>query len=171
MSGRTAGGLAAQAARLAGWVTRRQDLDPADVAWSLATTRSAFEYRAVITGRGRDELAAGLAALAAGEPAPRVSSGVAADPGQVVFVFPGQGGQWAGMGRDLAQACPVFAEKLAECGRALAPHTGWDLDDVLAREELPDRADIVAAGPVGGDGLPGRGLAGRRGHPRRGGRP
>ena len=66
-----------------------------------------------------------------------MSSAVAADPGQVVFVFPGQGGQWAGMGRDLAQACPVFAQKLAECGRALAPHTGWDLADVLRPGHAP----------------------------------
>ena len=64
-------GLAAQAGRLREFVTARPDLDPADVAWSLATTRSAFEHRAVITGAGRDELAAGLAAVAAGQPAPR----------------------------------------------------------------------------------------------------
>ena len=64
-------------------------------------------------------------------------------PGKVAFVFPGQGGQWAGMGRDLAAASPAFAERLAECGRALTPHTGWDLASVLAEAELPDRADIV----------------------------
>ena len=98
----------------------------------------------MITGSGRDELAAGLAALAAGEPAAGVVTGVPpGDGSRVVFVFPGQGGQWAGMGRDLAQACPVFAAKLAECARALAPHTGWDLEQVLAQETLPDQADIV----------------------------
>ena len=52
--------------------------------------------------------------------------------GRVVFVFPGQGAQWAGMGRELAAASPVFAAKLAECARALAPHVGWDLRDVIA---------------------------------------
>ena len=143
VSARTAAGLAAQAGRLAAHVAARPGLDPADVAWSLATTRSAFEHRAVVTGAGREELAAGLAAVAAGEPSPSVVTGVAADPGRVVFVFPGQGGQWAGMGRDLARACPVFAEQLAACGRALAPFTGWDLDEVLARDGLPGRADVV----------------------------
>ena len=143
VSGRTAAALRAQAARLAGHLAARPGPDPADVAWSLATTRQAFEHRAVITGVSRDELTAGLAALAAGEPSASVVTGAAADPGQVVFVFPGQGGQWAGMGRDLATSCPVFAERLAECGRALAPHTGWDLEHVLAQDELPDRADVI----------------------------
>ena len=66
--------------------------------------------------------------------------------GRVVFVFPGQGGQWAGMGRDLAAASPVFAGRLAECGRALAPYVDWDLGQVLAGADgAPglDRVDVV----------------------------
>ena len=149
VSGRTAEGLRAQAGRLAQWMTERvadrPGPDPADVAWSLAVTRSSFEHRAVVTGTSREELAAGLAAVAAGEPAIGVATGSAeaADGGRVVFVFPGQGGQWAGMGRDLAASSPVFAAKLAECGRALAPHVDWNLADVLAAAALPDRAEVV----------------------------
>ena len=122
------------------------------MAWSLATTRSAFEHRAVITGACRDELAAGLAAVAAGQPGHGVVTGTVPPgdgPGRVVFVFPGQGGQWAGMGRELAAASPVFAARLAECSRALARYADWapaDLDDVLAGADgAPglDRADVV----------------------------
>ena len=110
-----------------------------------------FEYRAVLAGTGRDELMAGLAGLAAGERAQVSSSGLvaaasAADVGQVAFVFPGQGSQWAGMGRELAGCCPVFAARLAECGQALAPHVAWDLLDVIAGADgAPglDRADVV----------------------------
>ncbi|HEY2261431.1 MAG TPA: type I polyketide synthase, partial [Streptosporangiaceae bacterium] len=132
-SGRTAAGLAAQAGRLAAYLAARPDADPVDpagVAWSLATSRSVFEHRAVITGDGP----AGLAALAAGEPAAGVVTGSvpAGGAGRVVFVFPGQGAQWAGMGRELAAASPVFAARLAECGRALARHVDWDLLDVIA---------------------------------------
>ena len=115
----------------------------ADVAWSLATSRQVFGHRAVVTGRDRGELATGLASVAAGEPAAGVVTGVAGDPGRVVFVFPGQGGQWAGMGRDLAVSCPVFAARLAGCGRALSRYVDWDLGQVLAAEVLPDRADMV----------------------------
>src|ERR1022692_3367508 len=69
VSGRSAEGLRAQAGRLREWVAQGPGLDPADVGWSLATTRSVFEYRAVVLGAGGGELAAGLAAVAAGEPA------------------------------------------------------------------------------------------------------
>ena len=134
VSGQTADGLARQAARLAEWVGTGPAPDPADVGWSLATTRSVFEHRAVITGGGRQELAAGLAAVAAEEPWAGVVTGAvpASGAGQVVFVFPGQGSQWAGMGRELAGCCPVFAARLAECGAALAPHVDWSLEDVIA---------------------------------------
>ena len=145
VSGRTASGLREQAARLAAHVAERPELDPADVGWSLAATRSSFEHRAVVTGVDQEELAAGLMAVASGEPAAGVVTGAvdAAGAGRVVFVFPGQGGQWAGMGRDLAAVSPVFAERLAGCGLALAPYVGWDLEEVLAAPVLPDRADVV----------------------------
>ena len=134
VSGRTAAGLAAQAGRLAAHVTARPELVAADVAWSLATTRSVFEHRAVVLGAAGQGLAAGLAAVAAGQPGPGVITGAvpAGGAGRVVFVFPGQGSQWAGMGRELAGCCPVFAARLAECGAALAPHVDWDLEEVLA---------------------------------------
>ncbi|HEY2239651.1 MAG TPA: SDR family NAD(P)-dependent oxidoreductase, partial [Streptosporangiaceae bacterium] len=134
VSARTAPGLAGQAGRLSDHLAARPELAPADVGWSLAVTRSAFEHRAVITGAGRDDLLAGLAALAQEQPAGNVVTGTvpAAGPGRVVFVFPGQGSQWTGMGRELAEVSPMFAARLAECGQALAPFVDWSLEEVLA---------------------------------------
>ena len=134
VSGRTSEALAGQAGRLAGWAAARPDLDAGDVGWSLAVSRSVFEHRAVVTGAGREELAAGLAAVAAGEPGAGVAAGSVppGGAGRVVFVFSGHGAQWAGMGRELAGCCPVFAARLAECSAALAPFTGWRVEDVLA---------------------------------------
>ncbi|HTF52788.1 MAG TPA: beta-ketoacyl synthase N-terminal-like domain-containing protein [Pseudonocardia sp.] len=149
VSARSSAALVAQAGRLAEFVTTRPELDVVEVAWSLATTRSTFEHRAVVTGAGQDELLAGLTALAAGEPAGSVTSGavpVDSDAVRVAFVFPGQGSQWVGMGRELAASSPVFAARLAECGRALAPYVDWSLDDVLAGTEgAPglERVDVV----------------------------
>ncbi|HEV2637100.1 MAG TPA: type I polyketide synthase, partial [Actinocrinis sp.] len=133
VSARTAAGLAAQAARLADFGARATDLDPADVAWSLATTRSLFEHRAVVVGADRAELTAALSALATGEPASGLVSGAVpagGGAGRKVFVFPGQGGQWVGMGQELARTSPVFAARLAECGAALSPYVDWDLAEV-----------------------------------------
>ncbi|WP_344663244.1 type I polyketide synthase, partial [Catenulispora subtropica] len=102
VAGRSADGLAGQAGRLREFALARPELEPADVAWSLATSRSAFDYRAVVSGTDRTSLVSGLASLATGQSAPGVTSGslVAGGVGRAVFVFPGQGSQWAGMGRE-----------------------------------------------------------------------
>ncbi|NDZ99615.1 type I polyketide synthase, partial [Streptomyces sp. SID10116] len=106
---------------------------PGEVGWSLATTRSVFENRAVVVGRDRDELVTGVATLAAGEASPDVVSGVASGdvgPGPVL-VFPGQGSQWVGMGAQLLEESPVFAARIGECERALSEYVDWSLTEVL----------------------------------------
>ncbi|HET8684888.1 MAG TPA: beta-ketoacyl synthase N-terminal-like domain-containing protein, partial [Micromonosporaceae bacterium] len=106
VSARSAESLRAQARRLAEVVTAGSQLHVADVGWSLVTTRSVFEHRAVVMGGDRGGMLAGLAALAAGEAHPDVTHPGAAVPRDglgakgpgPVLVFPGQGSQWAGMG-------------------------------------------------------------------------
>ncbi|HEV2634959.1 MAG TPA: SDR family NAD(P)-dependent oxidoreductase, partial [Actinocrinis sp.] len=146
VSSQTATGLTTTAHRLTDHLALHADLDPLDVGWSLATTRSAFDHRAVIAGRTMGDLTNGLSALGAGRSAPGLVGGVAGAPGPVVFVFPGQGSQWVGMGRELAAASPVFAARLAECEQALSPYVDWSLAAVLAgAEDAPslDRVDVV----------------------------
>ncbi|WP_406728603.1 SDR family NAD(P)-dependent oxidoreductase [Streptomyces sp. GD-15H] len=119
---------------------------PADIGLSLATTRTRFEYRAALTPRTREELLDGLGALAEGRvDAPATVRAAGAVPGPV-FVFPGQGSQWAGMATALLDTEPVFARRMAECAEALAPYTDWNLLDVLRRAPEapdPDRVDVV----------------------------
>ncbi|WP_373466945.1 type I polyketide synthase [Streptomyces umbrinus] len=121
-------GLRAQADSLLPAV---RDLVPVDVGLTLATVRSAFEHRAVVVGADRGELIEGLHALAAGEPSPNVVEGVARPGSRPVFVFPGQGSQWAGMAAELIDASPQFARSIARCEAALAEFVDWRLTDVL----------------------------------------
>ncbi|MEV7597320.1 SDR family NAD(P)-dependent oxidoreductase [Kitasatospora sp. NPDC089797] len=139
LSARTAGALAAQAARLAEHLAGTPEA-PADLAHTLLTGRARFEHRAVVVAAEPAAAAGALRALAAGETAAELVRGRADGPPRTVFVFPGHGSQWAGMARELLDTAPVFAERIAECGRALAPHVDFDLTDVL--RERPGAAPL-----------------------------
>ncbi|OQZ87936.1 polyketide synthase, partial [Mycobacterium alsense] len=146
LSARSADALPQQAARLLARVSADPDLRPVDVGWSLVSTRALFGHRAVVVGADRDELAAGLAGLAAGEPGANVVAGRARAAGKTAFVFPGQGSQWAGMGAELLDSAPVFAEHLHRCAETLAEHVDWSLIDVVrGAPDAPglDRVDVV----------------------------
>ncbi|ONK14197.1 type I polyketide synthase [Streptomyces sp. MP131-18] len=148
LSGRTHDALRAQAARLASQLAENPRLDPVDVGFSLAGSRtSTFRHRAVVLPSGGPGGAPGaLTALADGESAPGLVRGVADVEGRTVFVFPGQGSQWTGMGVRLMAESEVFAERLAECAAALAPHVDWSLPEVLrqaAGAPSLERVDVV----------------------------
>ncbi|WP_228774853.1 type I polyketide synthase [Streptomyces sp. NRRL B-1677] len=124
LSGRTEAALRAQAERLLSLsnADTATDLRSADIGFSLATTRSAMEHRAAVVGESRDELLAGLHALAAGSPSARVILGEAGAGGKVGFLFSGQGSQRIGMGRELYTAFPLFAAAYDEvCALLDAP--------------------------------------------------
>ncbi|WP_327095841.1 type I polyketide synthase [Nocardia vinacea] len=148
VSARSAEGVRAQAARLGEWLLRHPEPDVADVAYSLLATRAQMEWRGSVVGRDREELLAGLAALA--DPtAPAVTiepTTERAEQRRVAFVFPGQGSQWEGMAQGLLDSGGAFAESIAECEAALAPYVDWSLTAVLRREaDVPplDRVDVV----------------------------
>ncbi|MET8851708.1 acyltransferase domain-containing protein [Amycolatopsis sp. NPDC004625] len=141
MSARSGGSLAGLAGRLAA-VLEREPLG--GVAGSLVSGRATLNERAVVVAGSAGEAQAGLQALARGENAPGVVTGTAGKPGKVVWVFPGQGSQWAGMGRELLEESPVFAERIKECAAALEQWTDWSLLDVLRGDaDLLDRVDVV----------------------------
>ncbi|MFI9155928.1 SDR family NAD(P)-dependent oxidoreductase, partial [Streptomyces sp. NPDC053367] len=139
-----------QARALLEHVGERADLSCTDLAHALVTTRALHPHRAVLVGARRADFEAQLRALAeggeGGEAAGRTVTGRASGGAKVVFVFPGQGSQWAGMARELLDTAPVFAARMRECAQALAPYTDWSLLDVVG--EAPDapsldRVDVV----------------------------
>ncbi|MEU5032523.1 acyltransferase domain-containing protein, partial [Streptomyces milbemycinicus] len=145
VSGRSAAGLRAQAGRLAEFVLETVD-EVAEVGWSLVAGRAVHDHRAVVVGQDRTELLTGLTALADGLPSGGVVAGEPVVGGAgPVLVFPGQGGQWRGMGVELLDASPVFAGRIAECEVALAPFVEWSLTAVLRGEDGVDvsRVDVV----------------------------
>ncbi|WP_371557891.1 SDR family NAD(P)-dependent oxidoreductase [Streptomyces longwoodensis] len=135
--------LRAQAARLHSFVEQRPDILLSDVRFTLLHGREALDQRAAVVGHDRADVLAALADLAEGEPGAGVLTGGAGGVGKVVFVFPGQGSQWAGMGRELLDTSPVFAAHIAECEAALTPYVDWSLTDVLRRGEPLDRIEIL----------------------------
>ncbi|UPZ33560.1 SDR family NAD(P)-dependent oxidoreductase [Streptomyces sp. LRE541] len=141
LSARSPEALREQAARLRDRVSADASPSLADVGHSLVATRSLFEHRQVVIGADRDELLAGLNAAAEGdESVVGVVSGTTKPVGRTVFVFPGQGAQWVGMGRELWESCPVFADQLRACAEALAPHVSWSLIDTVCGG--PGAADL-----------------------------
>src|SRR6185312_8965487 len=145
LSAKTATALAAQAARVAEYLRAHDELDVADVGWTLAG-RSTFEHRAVVVAAGRDRLLAGLDELANDDPAGSVIRGAATPAGKTVFVFPGQGSQWLGMGIELLDTAPVFARQIQACDEAFSEFVDWSLIEVLrSAPGAPgmDRVDVV----------------------------
>ncbi|WP_431042205.1 type I polyketide synthase [Streptomyces sp. P1-3] len=148
LSGRTATALRAQAERLLTHLDDRADGagTVADLGLSLAVTRTAFRNRSVVLAETREEFTAELTALAAGRRTAGQIGGVSAARERVVFVFPGQGSQWAGMTADLLDSSDVFRAAIDACAQALAPYIDWSLEDVLRAAPGAaslDRDDVV----------------------------
>ena len=139
--------LAVHASRLAAHVEAHPELDALDVGWTLGG-RTSFAHRAVVLGADRAELLRNLAGLASGdptEPAPGVVRGRATVTGKTAFVFPGQGSQALGMGRELHAAYPVFADAFDACTRELDRHLLRPVRDVMwgANDALLDSTEFA----------------------------
>ncbi|WP_461012210.1 SDR family NAD(P)-dependent oxidoreductase, partial [Streptomyces capparidis] len=147
LSAKTAAALTAQAERLRTHVAARPEARQADIAFSLATSRAGLEHRAAVVAAEREEFLAALGALAEDRDAPGLIRGVASGQGRVAFLFTGQGAQRAGMGRELYEAFPVFAEAFdAVCARMDAALDRPLRDVVFGEQELLDRTVFAQAG-------------------------
>ena len=130
LSAKTELALAEAANRLAAHLRGNPDLEPTDLAYSLATTRSAFEHRAVAVGEDREELLAALTALANGDPSPSLLMGKAKE-GKLAYLLTGQGSQRLGMGRELYEADQHFANAFDRLCEQLDQHLKTPLKEII----------------------------------------
>ena len=128
--------LERRARAFSGWLRGQPDSGLRNVCYTSNVRRQLHEFRLAVVGERCETMAGALdewcetARYERQEVAPRI-----------VFVFPGQGSQWVGMGRDLLHTEPVFARTIAACEQALAPHVTWCLSDILRTGETESRLD------------------------------
>ncbi|HYJ54789.1 MAG TPA: type I polyketide synthase, partial [Mycobacterium sp.] len=137
VSGKTPARLAGSARALADWLEHDGASVPlADVAHTVNHHRSRYSTIATVTARGHADAVTGLRALAAGQPAPGVVAAHDAKTGPgTVFLYSGQGAQWAGMGRALLVEEPAFAEAVDELEPTFVDKVGFSLRQVLETGE------------------------------------
>jgi acyl transferase domain-containing protein len=140
VSGRSEAAVRAQATQLRDHLAARPELTPADIGYSVATTRALLERRAVVTASDRDELMAALTALTTGEPG---SADGRAVTGKTAVLFTGQGSQRARMGADLAAAYPRFSDALDEVCAAADPLVGRSVRELMSAEPGSAEAELL----------------------------
>ncbi|BBY21631.1 type I polyketide synthase [Mycobacterium stomatepiae] len=138
VSGKTLQRLASTAATLADWIAGPGAATPlVDVAHTVNHRRARHNWVGTVVARDREAAVAGLRALSTGTPAPGVVAPAevitkAGHGSGTVFVYSGQGAQWAGMGRRLLADEPAFAAAIAELEPEFVAQTGFSLRQTLA---------------------------------------
>ncbi|MDT5221170.1 MAG: polyketide synthase 5 [Mycobacterium sp.] len=134
-------GLRHTAARLADWIDAQDDLNISDLAYTLSRRRSPRAVRTTVIADSRAQLTAALREVASGD-APYPPATGRDDKGPV-WVFSGQGSQWAEMGKDLLATEPVFAAKIAEIEPLIAAESGFSVTEAMTGAEKVTGIDRV----------------------------
>ena len=145
LSAASARALRAQAGNLLAHVTDTPSADRlADLGYSLATTRSTLKHRAALLATDREQLEAGLRAIAAGETHPNALYGtVASNDGRTALLFTNQSAPRVGMGEQLYRTFPAYAAAFDAASDALLPHFDRSLRDVVFAPDASADAPLL----------------------------
>jgi acyl transferase domain-containing protein len=128
LSAKTVPALDAATAHLAAYLKAHEQLDLANVSYTLQAGRRAFKHRRILVARDLRDAVTALERPDAG----RVStSGVGPEHSHAVFMYPGQGTQYTKMGLELYEAYPVFRQQVDIGAELLSPCLGFDLRQYL----------------------------------------
>jgi iturin family lipopeptide synthetase A len=142
LSARSAPALRSASARLADALEQSSGIDLADTAFTLLAGRRRFPHRRVVIAGDREE----AVRLLRGESPERLidDHDAGTRPRDVIFMFSGHGAQYAGMGRGVYDAEPVFREWLDRCADMLRPHAGFDIREAIFGDAAAPRRMTVA---------------------------
>ncbi len=128
LSAKTSAALDRTTENLSSYLNRNENASLADIAYTLSVGRRSFPHRRALVA---DTPASAARILSERDPARLHESRVERSGGGVAFLFPGQGAQHAGMGRELYRVEPEYRQELDRCCEILLPHLGLDLRDPL----------------------------------------
>lgn len=126
LSAKTADALQQKCSDLANFLEANPDLNLADVAFTLATGREVFAFRHAFAAETGSDAVVSLRQLASQTPDTTRNTNL-----PVSFLFPGQGSQFGGMGKELYETEPAFREVFDHCSALLKEHLDMDLRDVV----------------------------------------
>ncbi|HEY0735277.1 MAG TPA: beta-ketoacyl synthase N-terminal-like domain-containing protein [Herpetosiphonaceae bacterium] len=138
LSARTPTALEQATRDLCAHLQAHPEQDLADIAYTLQVGRKSFAHRRMVVCCNTADAAVALETL---DPKRVFSFFQPAAARSVVFMFPGQGSQYIGMGRELYQTEPTFRQAIDRCATILRPQLGLDLREVL----YPDAAHAESA--------------------------
>jgi phthiocerol/phenolphthiocerol synthesis type-I polyketide synthase E len=138
LSAKTEAALEAMTGRLADYLRLHPDGNLADIAATLQTGRRAFSHRRAFVSETTTE-AAGILE----RKLPLLTGNTRGRQPGVAFLFPGQGAQQAGMGRDLYEREPVFRAEVDRCCEWLKPELKVDLREILYHANTPDTEALL----------------------------